>query len=191
LKLLSPLGFALLAATLCGCGSDNSHMKSDWEIANEGRLLRSESDAAGVEPPAFPRRESLIGVDVPLASGFSFFVDSKSVSLGSDRVVRYALVARSPSGVDNVSYEGISCGAGEFAVYAIGLADGKWRTVAPQWKPIERKGAQRWHGALYDDYFCPGGTTIGDAAEGVAALKQGGNPLARRGAVLPSGPSGR
>ena len=166
-------------------------MKSDWEVANEGRFLRDESDAAGVVPPASPRREDLVRVEVPYANGFAFLVDPKSVSVGKDRIVRYALVARSPSGVDNVSYEGMSCAAAEFAVYAIGLADGKWRTIAPQWKPIERKGTQRWHGTLYDDYFCPGGSTIAEAADGVAALKAGGNPFARRGAVLPSGPSGR
>jgi hypothetical protein len=164
-------------------------MKSDWEIANEGRLLRSENDAAGVEPPAFPRGESLVGFDVPGANGFSFFVDSKSLSLGKDRIVRYALVARSPSGADNVSYEGISCAAAEFAVYAIGLSGGGWRAVDPQWRPISRRGAQLWRSTLYDDYFCPGGAPIGDAEEGVAALKSGGNPFARRGLVAPAGPS--
>lgn len=185
-----PAGIAFLAATLAGCGSDTSRMKSDWEIANEGRILRSEADAAGIQPPAFPRGPGLIRFDVPSTSGFSFFIDPRSVSLGSDRIVRYAVVARSPSGADNVTYEGISCAASEFAVYAIGLSDGGWRTLAPEWKAIDRRTAQRWRGTLYDDYFCPGGIAIGDAAEGVAALKAGGNPLARRG-VLPASPNSR
>lgn len=172
------LGSALLGA----CGGD-SRIKSDWETANEGRLLRDQSDAAGIEAPAYPRAGNLLGFAVSSASDFSFYVDSASLSVGKDRVVRYTLVARSPSGVDNVSYEGLSCGAGEYAVYAIGLAGGKWRAVAPQWKPI----VQRWHGVLYQEYFCPGGVAIGDAAEGVMALRQGGHPYTRQ----TSAPSGR
>jgi hypothetical protein len=170
---------------LGACGGD-SRVKSDWEVANEGRLLREQGEAAGVEPPAYPRRENLLRFSVSSASDFSFFVDSASVSLGKDRIVRYTVVARSPSGVDNVSYEGLSCSGGEYAVYAIGLGDGKWRTVGPQWKPVERKGGQRWQTVLYQDYFCPGGIAIGDAAEGVLALRLGGHPSTRQ----TSAPSG-
>jgi hypothetical protein len=169
---------ALLAAALAGaCGGDNSRVKSDWEIANESRLLRDQNEAAGIEPPAYPGAEGLLRFSVSSASDFSFFVDSASLSVGKDRIVRYTLVARSPSGVDNVSYEGISCIAGEFTIYAIGLRDATWRAVAPQWKPIERKGVQRWHSVLAQEYFCPNGSTIADAAEGLSALKQGGHPL--------------
>ena len=182
---LRPAAAILLAASLLGaCGGGG--VKSDWEMANEGRLLREQSDAAGIQPPAYPRAANLLPFSVSSASDFSFFVDPASLSLGEDRIVRYTLVARSPSGVDNVSYEGMSCGAGEYAVYAIGLGDGKWRSTPPQWKPIESRSPQRWHTELYRDYFCPGGIAIGSAAEGVLALQQGGHPLARQNSA-PSG----
>lgn len=177
---------ALLAAAFLGaCGGD-SRVKSDWELANESRLLREQSDASGVQAPAFPRPGNLLPFTVSSASGFSFYIDPASLSLGKDRIIRYTLVARSPSGVDNVSYEGMSCAAGEYAVYAIGLADGTWRSLPPQWKAIEGRSGERWHSALYREYFCPGGLAVGDAAEGLMALKQGGHPYTRQNSA-PSG----
>lgn len=163
------------ALLLAACSSDTSRMKSDWELAHEGQLIREESAASALVLPPFPRNDRLLRFDVPSTSDFTFFIDPASLSLGQDRVVRYVLVARSPSGVDNTSYEGMNCAAREFAIYATGQ-QGEWRRAASAWKPIEQSGARRWHSELYRDYFCPGGIAISDSAQGVTNLRRGGRP---------------
>ena len=183
MKRLLPAALLLLAA----CGSDPSRVKSDWELAHEGQLVRQGAEATPIAPPAIPRGENLVRFFVTSASDFTFFVDAPSVSVGADGVVRYTLVARSPSGVDNVTYEGLNCKAAEFVIYAIGQSDGRWRTAPGRWQPIERRSVQRWHNVLAAEYFCPNGIPIGDAAEGVGALRRGGHPWARSPTDAPSG----
>jgi hypothetical protein len=154
-------------------------MQSDWERQNEGLLAREDSDAPTAERlPSFPRNENLTQFPVSPSGDFSFFVDRTSVSLGKDRIVRFVLVARSPSGVDNISYEAINCREAEFRLYAIGRSDGTWVNRPGEWRTL-RQSAQRAESTLQREFFCPGGIAIADAADGVRALEQGGHPWAR------------
>jgi len=57
-------------------------------------------DSEPVKLPAYPNEEDLVGFFVTSASNFKFFIDRRSLSIRSDGVVRYTLVARSPQGVD-------------------------------------------------------------------------------------------
>jgi hypothetical protein len=87
-------------------------------------------------------------------------------------------VARSPSGVDNVSYEALNCRESEFRIYAIGRSDGTWVSRRGEWRPL-RQGAQRAESTLHREFFCPGGIAVADASDGVRALERGGHPWAR------------
>lgn len=87
-------------------------------------------------------------------------------------MVRYALIARSAQGAESVSYEGIRCEEKEYRIYAIGSGGGWARRMTP-WRPIEPRSVQRWHNALWREYFCPLGNPIRSAAEGVEALRRG------------------
>lgn len=108
---------------------------------------------------------------------FRFYVDARSISVGRDGVVRYTLVARSPSGVDNTSFEGIRCKAGAVKVYAGLRRDGTWAPRATAaWQEIQPKTIQRWHQVLQREFFCPQSSIIVDSAEGVDALRRGGHP---------------
>ena len=115
---------------------------------------------------------------VAATSEFRFFIDPASLSVGSDGVVRYVLVARSPAGVDNVSFEGMRCTSAEVRTYALGR-DGAWTAKPGAWRTIEPRSVQRWHNALYREYFCPQKAPIGSAREGIDALRRGGHPFAR------------
>jgi hypothetical protein len=157
----------LIVAAGCGHGP-----KSDWERKHEGRLLPA-GEAAPLPP--YPQRAELVEFFVAATSAFRFFIDAASLSVGPDGVVRYVLVARSPAGVENVSFEGMRCASGEVRIYAVGR-DGAWAGKPGEWRAIEPRSVQRWHNALYHEYFCPQKQPIGSAREGVDALRRGGHP---------------
>ena len=91
-----------------------------------------------------------------------------------DGVVRYTLIARSPSGSDNVSFEGMRCETGEYKPYAFGSVDNTWlRASNGEWSLIRKQRANDIRYGLYRYYFCPYGVPQRDAGRAIAALKQG------------------
>ena len=156
---------------LAGCSAG---VQSDWE--KRQNLDEQKAAAERVAPPAYPNDASLVEFVVPEAGGFRFFVDRATLGpTGKDGVVRYVLVARSPDGASNVSYEGIRCSTGQYRIFAVGGPGRSWGGRASEWRAL---GA-RWHRALYREYFCPQSEPIRSAAEGVQALEAGGHPFAK------------
>ena len=152
----------------------HAQIQSDWERANEERLKQSQE--LSVPPPALERGRLVevklreLGAD----SDFRYYVDWGSVSAGEDRIVRYVLVARSRSGTENVTFEGLRC-QGEYRVYAVGRPDGGWGGRPSEWRPIPRLPAAI-QPVLARHYFCPGRAAVRTSAEGQRALRDGGHP---------------
>jgi len=159
----------LLVLLMAGCAP--TQPVSDWERQNRQRLV-SEDTAA---PPSYPRRADLIEFYVSPTAEFRYFVDARSLSVGADRIVRFTLVARSPSGVDNVSYEGIRCPR-EHRLYAVARAEGSWSSRDSDWREFPRGTSLGWQYALAHYFFCPHRDPIRSAAEGVDALRRGSHP---------------
>ena len=175
----------LLALALAAqFGSALAQPKSDWEIELERRGWKE----AEYKLPALPKPEDLLEFFVSSGSDFRFFIDRQSLSVGKDGVVRFTLLARSASGAENLTYEGIRCSEGKYRVYAYGKPGGGWSERDSDWRPIESKSVQRWHNALWLEYFCPQRVPIFDSAEGIDALRRGGHPNA---VGLQGGPGGR
>ena len=108
-------------------------------------------------PPA-PQERHLVVFGVGGATQFRFAIDAYTLSIGSDGVYRYTLVATSPAGARNVSYEGIRCESAQKKIYATGRPDGTWvRSRNAAWTPIEEVGINRQHAALMKEYFCVDG----------------------------------
>ena len=125
--------------------------------------------------PPYPADQNLLPFSVDAPTPFQFFVDSKSISVDKDGVVRYTLVARSASGALNVSYEGIRCDPLERKLYAFGRSDKTWAPArSAEWAPIpsRRNYAGNQQAALADDFFCRAQGRVHSAEEAVAALKQ-------------------
>lgn len=132
---------------------------------------------AAVEFPAYPTAESLLPFDAGSASGNRFLIDQKSISVGADGVVRYVLVVRSPSGVENVSFEGLRCETVQRRLYATGRSDRTWsRSRNDNWMEISSSTVSLPHNALARLYLCDHGLPIRSAKEGVDALRRGGPP---------------
>jgi hypothetical protein len=172
------LKLVLLAAlvALAGCGSKKEVMKSDWEARNE-RFLSDAAPEVMPPPPPYPREQNLVRFDVSAGNDFRYFVDSASLSVSDGRVF-YTLISRSPSGVDNISYEALNCREGEFRSYARGTSDGKWITRPTAWRRVEHRPVTAQY-TLHWEYLCPRNTAIANAAEGVSALRSGGHPFAK------------
>ena len=158
----------LVAALSAACAGPG--LKSDWEEKHESQLPPPEEALA---LPAYPREPQLIEFFVAATSEFRFFVDAASVSVGDDGIVRYTLVARSSAGAQNVSFEGMRCATQEVRLYAVGR-DGGWVQRPGQWRPIEARSVQRWHNALYREYFCPNKQPLLSRQEGINSLRRGG-----------------
>ena len=129
--------------------------------------------------PAWPSAENLIRLDI-LMPGFPYtlFVDGKSLSVGKDRIVRYTAVLRSAAGVDNVSYEGISCNRREVRRYAYG-GRGQFRPVRKgEWRYVRKQGQDRYRYELIENYFCPlpGGDRDAVRTQILARLKAANDP---------------
>lgn len=134
-------------------------------------------EEVAVQFPPMPRQEDLVGFFVSSTTDNRFFVDSTSLSVGGDGVVRYVLVVLTGSGTRNVSFEGMRCESRERRLYAFGRSDGNWsKSRNGQWERIREGGINRQHAALFLEYFCPGGVIVNSAEEARDALRRGGHP---------------
>ena len=165
-----------LVLSACAEGGKKPDRPSDWEVKNE-RLLKEEDNAKVPEPPPYPGSGNLVKFFVTAASDNVWFVDRTSVQV-SDGIVRYVVVARSASGVDNVSFEALNCREREFRTYARGSSDGKWISRPTAWRKIEPR-VHRAQYTLHWEYLCPNRIAVSTAAEGVMALQKGGHPWSK------------
>ena len=132
-----------------------------------------------VEPPAFPKQETLREFYVSAVATNKYLIDAATLAVGTDGVVRYVLVVQTSGGATNVSFEGINCKELSWKHYATGRSDGTWtksRALRIEWRPIENKPVNRHHAALSRDLFCPNGSAIRSPDEGRNALRLGKHP---------------
>ncbi len=135
--------------------------------------------------PVYPQEKNLKSFFVSAATDNKFYLDAPSISIGTDGVVHYTLVVKSPQGAKNITFEGMRCATKEKKVYALGHDDGTWaRTRAPKWERIHYKDTNRQHHMLYDDFLCPGAIEAGSAQEVIKALEAGRHPRAIGGSFL-------
>jgi hypothetical protein len=116
-----------------------------------------------VQLPPAPLPENLAEFYVGPTTTSKSYVDLKSLSIGSDNVVRYIMVTKSSGGATNVIYSGIRCETYEIKQYAFGRSDGSWsRSRRDKWIRIKDAGSNRQDAALYKSYFCQIGMLDGD-----------------------------
>ena len=148
-------------------------------IAPEDDKDKSEWVEDAVTPPPYPQDKDLIPVAMAATSN-EFFVDSKSVAIGKDSVIRYTMLIRSNAGALNVTHEGIRCGTREKKLYHIGRSDGTWSAARnPKWGEVAESGAMTYQKILMNDFFCPKKSSVKSVAEAVSALRAGYHPNVR------------
>lgn len=153
------------SAMLAGCSHTPANPKDDskfvYLLDRHAEWTENKVDTL----PPLPSEQDLIPFEVSQNTPLHFAVDAKSLSVGTDGIIRYTIVITSPSGARNVNYEGIRCENYEWKLYA-GLNadhDGWDRTVANDWARIENGNLNAYHAALYQDYFCESKVPMGNA----------------------------
>jgi hypothetical protein len=150
---------------------NSSHAQSQFE--EEFDDTEKPWQEIAIQLPATPSAEDLIPFEtISAVATQSFAIDPKSLTVGSDGVVRYTLVSTSASGAKNISYEGIRCHSLERKLYAFGHANGTWsRSRRDNWESIPRHSTNNHHATLALEYFCDGRAVSGNANEILRRLK--------------------
>ena len=124
-------------------------------------------------PPPALRTTGLIPLDVP-GSSLRFGIDPNSVAIGADRVIRYVVVATSPSGAVNAMYEGLRCNTGEVRVFARHNPDSGWVPAANSlWQPVHTVPNNRYSLLIARNGACVGHGPNDSAAQIVRDLRSG------------------
>ena len=146
----------VLASLLCNgaiADVEDDYIRQSWQ---EGEITF----------PSPPIDDGLREFYVSAVAENRFFVDTATLSIGADGVVRYVLVVLTKGGARNVSFEGMRCQTREWRLYASGRADGSWsKARSDNWSPVREAAVNRHRAVLFIDYFCPGGvitSRIGD-----------------------------
>lgn len=155
---------ALAVACVSGAASAQlSPVDPDWQEVEAPR-------------PGPVRTTGLIPLDVP-GTTMRFGVDPASVSVGEDRVVRYVVVATSPSGVINAMYEGLRCNTAQVKVYARHNPDSGWVPAQrAEWQALHTTPNYRYSLLIARQGACVGHAANVNAARIVRDLRTGGEP---------------
>jgi hypothetical protein len=129
-----------------------------------------------IPPPPYPKDSNLTEFYLRGQTSNRFFIDTSSLTVGPDRIVRFALVVRTPEDIQTTTFSGLRCNEREWKDYAYGRSDHTWTVdPAPQWRPIQDLVLNNYRRTLYSDYMCAGGASsvapAGDAAKLVRLLK--------------------
>ena len=124
-----------------------------------------------VSLPAYPRDSDLIEFEVG-SGAHRYFIDARSLQVGADGVVRYAVIVKTAGGASNAAYEGIRCASQEKRTYALGHPQGKWIAARRSvWEPITPGRANEHQAVLYKDFFCPDRLIVSSRDAALRALR--------------------
>ena len=175
---------ALLAVFMLGLiGPAEAVRRRDQEnpITNAPESEDDKAVELDIAPPAYPKDSKLTEFTLRGQTANRFFIDPTTLSLEKDRIIRFAMVIKSPTGETNVRYAGLRCSKREWKDYAFGRADGTWaKDEDAEWQPIQELIWNNYQRTLYKDYFCVGGVLgtkpAGDASKLVKLLKNPPKP---------------
>ncbi len=137
-------------------------------------LDESWKDGETFSLPSAPDFDDLQDVDIGGATSNLFFVERGTLRVDLKAgVIRYVLVARSPSGAQSVTFEGIYCNAMERRLYA------SWHERDRQWVPMKNSSWRKLSGSslnnprtgLAMDYLCDGPAPARNEKEALRALE--------------------
>lgn len=113
----------------------------------------------GTKPPLYPVSAALVRFPTSWST-HEVLIDTATLNIAADAIVRYTLVIKTSGGAENVSYEGLRCETGQRRVYAFGRRDGTWVVARnSDWRPVVDTRANRHYFEFWRDLFCDGKVT--------------------------------
>jgi hypothetical protein len=124
--------------------------------------------------PPLPKDNEFKQLAVTEASErYTYYMDEKSITLGTDGVMRYTVAVVSSSGVRNIFYEGLRCDENEVKTYAYASKGGKFRpTYKSRWRTVSNKGASAYQDFLKGVIVCDSNGFPWDAEKARNALNK-------------------
>ncbi|WP_244258874.1 CNP1-like family protein [Cupriavidus gilardii] len=183
--------FALALVSACSTSTETPKRAAQLEAEDEeepvfllDRLASKGFQEAATKLPPPPADADLLPFDVSTTGRLSFAVDAKSLTVGEDGAVRYTAVVTSPTGVRNISYEGVRCDVFQRKLFATMPPGSKtWvpnqSAGAEQWRPMSTSVRNSYAATLAAEYLCDGRAVAGKSEDIVRAIRDG---VARQGA---------
>src|SRR3954462_13816231 len=178
MRLIIFAGVLSLALAACAGSTAPSGKSSQRGMTKDVGGVPEEKEFKEIESefPAYPPEYGLLEFYPRQQSQTRFYVDPNALSIGPDRVIRYSLVVKSPSGALTISYEGLRCKTSEYKLYGFGVTNGQWtKSRNLEWQSLQ-KTAGDFRFALYKDYFCDLEAIAGRNEKDLIA-NLAGNPL--------------
>ena len=113
-------------------------------------------EQGSVQPPPWPNDADLVEFRISdHTSPFRHFIDTKSLSVDAQQIVRYTVVVKSGSGGSNVAYEGMRCTPnGSFRTYAYGSGGRFLPAAGADWRDVNANGVPPYVRDLHRFYLC-------------------------------------
>ncbi len=160
---------AAFAAVACMSTSPD---RSGANRGRDGNDTQGRAREAAFSRPPYPQDSDLMEFSVGEAGSHRYFIDTKSVSVGTDGIVRYTVVVKAAGGATNVLFEGIRCDPAQKRIYAFGRTGGQWiEAKRAAWTPIRLNRLDDYQTALYEDGFCPERSLVRTREEALFALR--------------------
>ena len=164
-----------LSVSLCVLFAASSAVAAQWGTwetdFDDDKKAWKEIEA---QIPPYPQPKNLVLLQAGSATAHKFYIDTASISVGEDGVVRYTALVKTAGGATNVTFEGMRCSTREQKLYALGRTDGSWaRARDAKWQRIFLRDLTPHHWVLYREFFCPEPSIPTPPKRAIDALKRG------------------
>jgi hypothetical protein len=167
---------ALAVFALIGCGASPERGR-ELPLDEEPDPQALPKELPVVLPP-FPKDADLVEFRAGPSGSHRYFIDSQSLSIGTDGIVRYVVVIRAAGGAVNVSFEGQRCARAQKRLFAVGRQGNQWITAKhSDWLPIDFSISTEYQAVLYRTALCPHKVPARSRQEAVRALTTGESGL--------------
>jgi len=159
-RLIAATALSLLALT--GYAKDTMRYSPNYAFDDETPWQENDTQL-----PAFPDQPDWIGFYVNNTFTNQAAIDAKSLTIDTDRVIRFVMRVKSPAGAENLSFEGLRCSERQVKSYAFGdTVNKRWiKSLKPDWRQLPDQLHAQLRGIL-----CDTGTPK-DVATAVALLR--------------------
>ena len=166
---MRPFVVAWALVLIAGCsGSDGSRPSTTLF----GDTPQGPPPENAVVLPPYPQEKDLLEFAAGPTGSHRYFIDRQSILVGTDGIVRYAVIVRAAGGSVSATYEGIRCIPAQKRLFAVGRGE-KWvEAKNAQWTEIRQRAANEYQATLYADYFCPNRLIVRSREEALRALLQ-------------------